>query len=259
MVQEKRNLLRQHLQRMGFRDAYIDVAIERSNIDAESVTTATAFTWCCEFIKRELDPPAKPPQPLSQAPLTTSWKAKVAAPALDIRAELKRMGYTDQQVDSAVTRGCSDLKACLQYLLSAESSYKASSHAPAPAPSTSGGGGAATSSIVVISSNERQLVNMDCALFNPSPPSTATLTRVQEYKGWLYKTAHERRVDQMAHVQDGLMLADVPFGWDLCFLDPDVRHICKAFGWSSHALVLADGSVCFTAACITTFGCNPGS
>jgi hypothetical protein len=127
----------------------------------------------------ELDPPGKPPQPLSQAPLTTSWKTTVAAPALDFRAELKSMGYTDQQVDAAVTRGCSDLDACLQYLLSAESSSKASSHTPAPAPSPgSGGGGATTSSKMVISCDERQLVYMDCALFNPVPPSTVTLTRV---------------------------------------------------------------------------------
>ena len=179
MVLQKRKDLRQCLQRMGYRQAHIDIAIERCNIDALSVSTATAFTWCCEFIQRELDSPGKLPQPLSQAPLTTSWKAKVAAPALDARAQLKSMGYTDQQVDAAVTRGCSDLDACLQYLLSAESGSEASSHAPAPAPSPGDGGtGATTSSKMAIYANERQLVNMDCALFNPVPPSTVTLTRV---------------------------------------------------------------------------------
>jgi hypothetical protein len=181
MVQQKRDALRQQLQRMGYREPHIDAAMERCNIDAQSVSLVTAFTWCCEFIQRELDPPGKPHQPLSQAPLTTSWKATVAAPALDIRAELKRMGYTDQQVDSAVTRGCSDLNACVQYLLSAESSSKASSHAPVPASAPSpgnGGAGATTSSKMVISANQRQLVNMDCALFNPFLPSIVTLTRV---------------------------------------------------------------------------------
>ena len=169
MVQQIRNDLRQRLNQKGFREAHIDIAIERCNIDALSVSTA--FTWCCVFIERELEPPGKPTQPLSQAPLTTSWKAKVATPALDIREQLKSMGYTDQQVDAAVTAGCSDLNACVQYLLSAESSSKVSSHAPASAPSPGdGGGGASTSSKMVISVNERQLVNMDCALFNPVPP-----------------------------------------------------------------------------------------
>jgi hypothetical protein len=171
MVQQKRDDLWQRLNQNGFREAHIDIAIERCNIDALSVSSA--FTWCCEFIRRELDPPGKPPQPLSQAPLATSWKTTVAAPALDIRAQLKSIGYTDQQVDAAVTRGCSDLNACVQYLLSAESSSKVSSHAPAPAPSPGGnGGGATTSSKMVISANEKQLVNMECVLFETlsSPP-----------------------------------------------------------------------------------------
>ena len=177
MVQQKRDDLWQHLSKKGFRETHIDIAIERCNIDALSVSSA--FTWCCEFIQRELDPPGKPPQPLSQAPLTKSWKATVAAPALDIRAELKSMGYTDQQVDAAVTQGCSDLDACVQYLLSTESSSKASSHATAPAPSAGDGSACATtSSTMVISCDGRQLVNMDCALFNPVPTSTVTLTRV---------------------------------------------------------------------------------
>ena len=112
---------------------------------------------------------------------------------------------------------------------------------------------------MVDSGDERQLVNVDCALFNPSPPSTVTLTRLQEYKGWLYRTAHERRVDQKAHASDGMILVDVPFGWDLCFFDADVQYICRDFGWSSHALVLADGSICFTAACVQEYDCTPGS
>ncbi len=241
MVQHKRDVLWQHLSKKGFREASIDVAIERCNIDV--LTVSTAFTWCCEFIQRELDPPGKPPQPLSQAPLTTSWKTssqgeqigaraavseatvmsnlirtflknmgypvelieealklhgpntdlcaqycEARAPKhvtiercnidalIDIRAQLKSMGYTDQQVDTAFARGCSDLDACVQYLLSAESSSKASSHAPAPAPG-GGGAGATTSSKMVISCDGRQLVNVDCALLNPVPPSTVTLTR----------------------------------------------------------------------------------
>ena len=321
MVQQKRDDLRQRLSKNGFRDAYINVAIERCDIDAMSVSSA--FTWCCAFIERELDPPGKLSQPLSQAPLPTSWKisseeeqigaraavseatvksnlirtflknmghslelieealklhgpntdlcaqyCEARAPKhvtiercnidalIDIRAQLKSMGYTDQQVDTAFARGCSDLDVCVQYLMYAESSSEASSHAHAPYP---GGGGAraTTSSIIVISGDGRQLVNVDCALFNPSPPSTVTLTRLQEYKGWLYRTAHERRVDQKAHASDGMILVDVPFGWDLCCFDADVQHICRMFGWSSHALVLDDGSVCYTTAC--TGGCNPGS
>ena len=87
------------------------------------------------------------------------------------------MGYTDQQVDAAFARGCSDLDVCVQYLMYAESSSEASSHTHAPYPG-GGGAGATTSSIIVISGDGRQLVNVDCALFNPVPPSTVTLTRV---------------------------------------------------------------------------------
>lgn len=76
----------------------------------------------------------------------------------------------------------------------------------------------------------------------PPPP--------QEYKGWLYRTAHGHRVDQTKPwTVDGDQFVEQPIGWDLCMFDEDVQFVCEKFGWGSHALVLKDGRVCYTAAC----------
>ena len=95
-------------------------------------------------------------------------------------------------------------------------------------------------------------------LLNFCPRYDCALTRSQEYKGWLYRTAHKRKVDQIQPQEDGKADVVVPSDWQISTFNPEVCLICKRFPWGSHALVLNDGSSCFTTACTTSMGA-PGN
>jgi hypothetical protein len=123
-AQQKRDDLRRQLQSRGCKDAHIKIAVANCKIDAMS--SGQAFSECYRLIEEELVPVDNLSLRESEAPSPTAvasnWKEKVASPALANRAQLKHMGYTDEQIDTAVTQGYGDLDSCVKYLISLESS-----------------------------------------------------------------------------------------------------------------------------------------
>jgi hypothetical protein len=67
----------------------------------------------------------------------------------------------------------------------------------------------------------------------------------QEYKGWLYRTAHGRRVDAHLGVyNDGHVFVEVPSGWEVCppIDDLDIRRVVvESYIWGSKFLTFDNG------------------
>jgi hypothetical protein len=225
-----RNRLRLH-----YEDRHVEAAMARLDLESKPFSEVSGsfviyFRECLGYIKDVLIPAERGSNPASQTPLpTTTYKDKVVSSALPVKEELKTMGFSDDEIVNAISKGHSDTQSCVEYLLSLAA-------APATSP-------AAAASGITVASNGRELVSAHAptfrTLFDTNFP--------QEYKGWLYKTAHDRLVDQRHLAKDGQELVAVSAGWDLCHFNQDVALICRIFPWGSQALVLSDGSMCLTA------------
>ena len=120
--------LRLHLKQHGYPNDRIETAIMSINLQKPGLTLSQACSDCCTIIER-LDRASRVRVGMAsgaQNP-TPSYRDKIAAPARELRATLKEMGYTDMQIDAAVTKGYNDLQSCAQYLLSIEAVAQVSS------------------------------------------------------------------------------------------------------------------------------------
>lgn len=126
--------LRYHLDKAGYRQAHIEQAISLIDWEALGMTLAIAYAQCVQIIV-QLE--SRPPKALGS---TISYKDVAKTPVFGVasagvRNQLKEIGYTDQQIDSAVVKGYSDVESIVQYLLSVEPVSKAP--IPSPPPSSS--------------------------------------------------------------------------------------------------------------------------
>ncbi len=150
--------LRLHLKHHGYPNDHIEKAIMSINLQNPGLTLHTAYLDCCKFIKRlaqeRLDQDSSARIGMASGALnpTPSHKDKIASPARQLRATLKEMGYTDMQIDAAVTKGYNDLQSCVQYLLSIEAVAQVSSSSHSSIQAVAAAIGA------IISSNGEQLV-----------------------------------------------------------------------------------------------------
>ena len=119
--------LREHLGRQGYKNAHIEHAISLIDFEDPGVKLQTMYARCVQIIV-QLE--SRPPKAMGS---TVSYRDVAATPVFGVvtpgaRNQLKEIGYTDQQVNSAVAKGCSDVESIVQYLLSVEPVSKA----PAP-------------------------------------------------------------------------------------------------------------------------------
>ena len=126
--------LREHLTRNGYRDAHIEKAISLIDFEDPGLKFQTMYAQCVQIIV-QLE--SRPPKAMGS---TLSYKDVAATPVFGVvtagtRNQLKEIGYTDQQVNSAVAKGYSDVESIVQYLLSVEPVSKAPAPS-APAPSS---------------------------------------------------------------------------------------------------------------------------
>ena len=241
--------LRQML-RSRYEDRHVVAAMARLDLDSKPYAEVSRsftdnFRKCWRYIEDVLIP-AEAGKPAPQAPQPAmTFKDKVVSSALPVKEELKTMGFCDEEIDAAIAKGHKDTQSCVEYLLSLA----------VDAPSSPVASPAAAASGITVASNGRELVSTQAPDIQSLPHATFS----QEYNGWLYKSAHDRPVQQRVVAQDGHFPVDVSPGWDLCDFDfdKDVAHICKIFPWGSQALVLADGSMCWTTGAPSTLG-TPG-
>lgn len=125
--------LRLHLKQHGYPNDHIETAIMSINLQKPGLTLRQASSDCCKIIEQlaqerlDRDNRVRVGMASGAQNPTPSYKDKIAAPARELRATLKEMGYTDMQIDAAVTKGYNDLHSCAQYLLSIEAVAQVSS------------------------------------------------------------------------------------------------------------------------------------
>jgi hypothetical protein len=120
------------------------------------VSSTAASTAASGAFPVDSKPPFAPVSPFpSQVSSGTYHRDKVAP-------ELKQMGYSEQQIDSAIGKGCTTLESCVEYFLSLDQETSKRSKADQP--------DASSPFQATISEDTKQLVNAEAPCISWRPP-----------------------------------------------------------------------------------------
>jgi hypothetical protein len=117
---------------------HVDAAIKRTNLSI--LKPSEAYNACSKYIEDILIPSDSSPLQASHAPSpVVSSKKASRSPSLPLFDELKHMGFSNQEIQSAVAQGYSTVEDCVDFLLSQDCLENApSSPALPPAAAASG-------------------------------------------------------------------------------------------------------------------------
>jgi hypothetical protein len=77
--------------------------------------------------------------------------------------------------------------------------------------------------------------------------SVAAEDRSVVFNGFSYKSLAEHDPHSTAPIDEYMNMLAIEPHWHVSPDTPDARHVCSTYPWAAYALVLADGSACWTA------------
>ena len=102
---------------LNYSTHHVDAAIARTNLSI--LKPSEAYNTCSRYIEDILTPLGGSLLQASHAPShVVSSKKASRSPSLPLFDELKHMGFSDEEIQSAVVRGYSTVEDCVDFLLS---------------------------------------------------------------------------------------------------------------------------------------------
>jgi hypothetical protein len=117
---------------------HVDAAVARTNFSF--LKPSEAYNVCSRYIEDILIPLDSSPLQASHAPSSVASSKKASrSPGLTLAAELKHMGFSNEEIQSVVVRGYLTVEDCVDLLLS-EDCHQNAPHSPALSPAAAASG-----------------------------------------------------------------------------------------------------------------------